>query len=494
VRRTFKVIDLFAGAGGFSQGFMQVEGMGGVPGFEIIRAVEVDRAACETLRLHLAGQDIPVERVVLEGNLESETVKQQVIKDGQGVDVIIGGPPCQTFSLASPARCGKEELRQRLQNDSRDRLYRYYIEIVEGIKPGFVVFENVEGIMSKRITYETTGEEKRAIELVIEGLRSIGYDTSVIVDGKKNDFLILNAADFGVPQIRRRVIVIANRLGIPNPVPKPAFGTRDTRPYRTLASAISHLPVVLPPLNTVKFEKLKKLELVAEYPSEYLYYFVRAIIHLAQKSKGTPVENELSKLASVAQKSYREVECCRGNRITALRKFADTYNDNLNGLNGEIYDQSKFPAPHIARPHNIRDICIFARMKSGVNSARFMRKDSRDYDRFLAMIYPYSTKNHRDTYVRQSWTSPSTTILSHMNRDGLKFIHPDQPRTFTPCEAALIQSFSSSSKFKGTRSEVFWQIGNAVPPLMARAIGEAIYTALIEYYSESYLPEQFILK
>ncbi len=491
MKNLFTVIDLFAGAGGFSQGFLLVKGIRkGVPAFKIIKAVELDEVACKTLRVHLSKQDVPVDNVVLNGDLENEDVKNKIIKECPKADVIIGGPPCQTFSLAGPARCGKIELRQKLQNDSRNNLYKHYIEIVEKIKPGFVVFENVEGIISKKAVDEVTGEIRRVIDIIIKRLQAIGYNTTIKIEGVEKDYLILNAADYGVPQFRKRVIIIANRLGIPNPFPNPVCGSGTGKPYRTVACAIHDLPVVLPPINTVRFEKIKNLELVARHPSEYLYYFVKAVGNLAHLNREKPAEDKLIRLASVIKKSYRKVENCRGNRLKALRDFVEEYNENLNGLDGKMYDQDKFPALHISRPHNIRDVCIFARMKPGTNSAQFMKEGSKNYDKFLSMIYPYSSENHKDTYVRQSWQLPSTTILSHMNRDGLKFIHPEQPRTFTPCEAALLQSFSFSSKFHGTRSDMYLQIGNAVPPLLAQAIAEAIYSALISYYSRLDIREQ----
>ncbi len=121
---------------------------------------------------------------------------------------------------------------------------------------------------------------------------------------------------------------------------------------------------------------------------------------------------------------------------------------------------------------------MFSMMKPGSSSAQFMNKASLFYDKFLDELYPYDRTKHVDTYVRHSWNKPSNTILSHMEKDGLKFIHPDQPRTFTPYEAALIQSFPPDYVFSGGRNAQYRQIGNAVPPLLARSIGEAILELL----------------
>ncbi len=477
-----EVVDLFAGAGGLSQGLLQVNVE--KPSFKIIAAVEVDEAANRSLRVHLEGQDIPVDKVLIPQNLESETVKQKVIAQGQGARLIVGGPPCQTFSLVGPARVGSKELRQKLKNDPRNRLYKHFMDIVKGIKPDFVVFENVEGIISKEDKDELSGRSKKVIEFVTGTLKDLGYDPSVQVGTKKQQYLKLNAMDYGVPQSRKRVVIIANRLGICNPIPKPTHGPSTRKRYNTVASSIGSLPIVLPRINMVKFADLKKLDIIAQYPSEYLRYFVQSIEDLAERSKGKEPEEPLKKLLSKIKKGYRDdVEATRGDGISGLKKFAEVYNENIGGLDGRMYNQEQFPAHHIARSHNIRDVCIFSRLKQGVSSAQFMRANTEEYDQYLARVYPYERKNHQDTYRKQDWEKPSTTILSHMTKDGLRFIHPEQPRAFTPCEAALIQSFSMSSKFEGTQGQVFCQIGNAVPPLMARAIGEAIYFALERYYA-----------
>lgn len=192
----------------------------------------------------------------------------------------------------------------------------------------------------------------------------------------------------------------------------------------------------------------------------------------------------LVRLSSVVSEAFLELEASEQRNIASLRKFVDVYNSNLDSLEGRDLEHDRFPAPHISRPHNIRDVCIFSRMEPGTNSAWFMKPSSGHYNEDLARIYPYNSENHEDTYVKQSWKSPSTTILSHMNRDGLRFIHPEQPRTYTPCEAALLQSFRRKERFslsRSNQSDIFRQIGNAVPPLMARAIAKAIYDTLIDY-------------
>lgn len=119
-------------------------------------------------------------------------------------------------------------------------------------------------------------------------------------------------------------------------------------------------------------------------------------------------------------------------------------------------------------------------MESGSNSSQFMNPNADLYNEILDNLYPYDKTKHKDTYVKHSFDKVSNTILAHMQKDGLKFIHPDQPRTYTPYEAALIQSFPTEYDFSGGKNSQFRQIGNAVPPLLAKRIGEVILEALVE--------------
>ncbi|MGZ4134103.1 MAG: DNA cytosine methyltransferase, partial [Tumebacillaceae bacterium] len=135
--RQYKVLDLFAGGGGFSQGFLMAKHPDA--NFKIVKAVEINEDACETLKKHL-GPDH-----VLCGDVTKAEIKERLIQEckAEHVDVIIGGPPCQTYSLVGPARSGTMEMREALKDDSRNTLYKHFLEIVGEVKPHFVVFENV---------------------------------------------------------------------------------------------------------------------------------------------------------------------------------------------------------------------------------------------------------------------------------------------------------------------------------------------------------------
>lgn len=120
---------------------------------------------------------------------------------------------------------------------------------------------------------------------------------------------------------------------------------------------------------------------------------------------------------------------------------------------------------HVARPHNDRDLRDFARLKEGESSAVAMRK------RNVKFEFPYSKESFKDRYTRQSRFGPCSTIVAHLSKDGLMFIHPTQNRSLTPREAARIQTFPDWFALPPSRSHAFRLIGNAVPPLIAEALG-----------------------
>lgn len=462
MKKTLRVLDLFAGGGGFSTGFLQANH----PNlkFEIIRAVEINQAASDTLRGHLGSEK------VIQGDITNSDVKKEILQSCGDIDVVIGGPPCQTFSLAGPARSGTKEMREKLKNDPRNTLYKHFIEIVNYLKPIFVVFENVEGMLSKKVDHEgVENKQVQVIELICDELESKGYSTKV-ENSLSERFQVLNAADFGVPQHRRRIFIIANRLGIDSPRLKPTHGPEGF-PYKTVGE-IQHLPVRLPKISIS--EKLKNIDVITDNYKKSLSLFIKNIKELADMDNHFSSRRGLKKLYHKLNKEYKLIKDKKRHKFNNLLSFLEKYNDLVNECGINTFGDNKFLANHQSREHNFRDIVIFVGTKQGSNSSRFMNRDSEDYNEFLDTLYPYNRSKHRDTYVKQSWNKPSNTILAHMEKDGLKFIHPEQPRTLTPYEAQLLQSFPSDYTFCGRRNDQYRQIGNAVPPKLAKVIGESI--------------------
>jgi DNA (cytosine-5)-methyltransferase 1 len=464
----YKVLDLFAGGGGFSTGFQMARLDN--HHFEIVKAVEIDEDACKTLENHL-GKDR-----VIKGDITDYEVKKKIVSECRDVvDVIIGGPPCQTFSLAGPSRSGKAEMREALKNDPRNTLYKHFFELVEAIEPKFVVFENVEGITSKELEFENELNEKQrvAIEVICDELEALGYST--YLEEKIFDrYQVLNAADFGVPQQRKRVIIIGNLHGERNASP---FNTSEKK-QTTIKDAIGKLPVVLPEISTET--NLLKFPYLFDHFERSIGKFIETINGMVQiyENHDEIKTKEFADIISFINENGCKLQKRKYKKEDALKEFIKEYTFKTKSFVNLFKDDYK--TVHTSRIHNFRDVMIFCQMQPGSSSAQFIKSDSLVYNEYLDNLYPYDRTKHVDTYVKHSWNKQSNTILSHMQKDGLKFIHPDQPRTFTPYEAAMIQSFPPGYEFSGQRNAQYRQIGNAVPPLLAKSIGEAVLGMLVK--------------
>lgn len=201
-RNGYNFIDLFSGAGGLSCGLTMA-------GFTPVGSVEIMPEAVETYKHNFVKQK-GFEENVETRDIRSPEVKQQLYTsvEGKEVHLIVGGFPCQGFSMAG----------HRVVTDPRNSLYLEMLEIVKNIKPKFVVMENVEGLRSML--------DGKVEAKIISDYKEIGYDINVTV---------LNSADYGVPQIRKRVIFIGNRIGATNYHPKPIYKPDN---YETLGDAI----------------------------------------------------------------------------------------------------------------------------------------------------------------------------------------------------------------------------------------------------------------
>lgn len=227
-----KVISLFSGAGGFDIGVEQA-------GFTTSVMVELDPSCCETLRENLPG--VPV----LEGDLckiSTETILEAGKLKPLEADLVIGGPPCQSFSLAGK-RMGL--------NDERGMLVLEFVRVVREALPSVFIMENVKGMMN--------WEKGKAIEAILNEFREpIKFnDKEYIYDVS---YQILNAADYGAPQHRERVILVGNRLGKRFEFPEPTHGLSNSNlinkgevvPYVSVIDAIGSLPDADEPSDIAK--------------------------------------------------------------------------------------------------------------------------------------------------------------------------------------------------------------------------------------------------
>jgi len=404
----FTAIDLFAGAGGLTEGFI----MGGI---NFVAHIEKDRDCCETLRTRLFyhflrengeedfyykyfRQEISREeftsrfssefeqtgRKVLNIEIGRETkdfifdqidkfMKESGIKE---IDLITGGPPCQSYSLVGRARNEWKE------DDPRNYLYIYYAEFLKKYKPRIFVFENVPGILNVK--------NREFFQNIKKCFQDAGYEM---------EYSILNSADFMVLQNRKRVILIGWRkeCGYNYPKFKPA-----KHEYR-----VKDILQDLPPLKAGQGED----RIPVEYAADASAYLRETGI---RKEKDMVVHHRARRLNSVDYERYR----------IAIEKY----------MEAKRIKYTEFPE----------------HLQTQKNKKSFL-------DRFKVV----------------DWNSCcSHTVVAHLSKDGHYYIHPDinQIRSITVREAARLQSFPDNYLFEGAISSQFRQVGNAVPPLMARTI------------------------
>jgi DNA (cytosine-5)-methyltransferase 1 len=314
----FNFIDLFSGAGGLSCGLKMA-------GLKPLYSVEIMEQAVATYNRNFSEKIKPC-------NIRDEKVKQDLYDSikGKHIHLIAGGPPCQGFSMAG----------HRIVNDSRNTLYLEMLKIVDKVKPDFVLMENVEGLRS----ILNGAVEKK----IIEDYKNIGYEVNVTT---------LNSADYGVPQMRKRVIFIGNRIGKVNLHPKPIYSTDK---YKTVKDGIE------------RFMSLSE---------------DKTINHIFARHTDEMIE-----------------------RLQKLPEGQSLYG------------------------------------------------------------------NYSDAWKKVFWDKPSPTIKE--NHGGVN-VHPKFPRCMTPRELAALQSFPDDFIFEGSKKWQLVQIGNAVPPILGKAIGLAIKNALI---------------
>ena len=408
---TFNFIDLFAGAGGLSEGFIRA-------GFTPIAHIETNKYACDTLRSRMAyhylkqhnrleeyikylkekqegesGQKlwekVPDEVIdsVINKEISDETladifIKVDKLKGNKQVDFIIGGPPCQAYSIVGRARDPKN-----MKKDPRNFLYKYYLQFLKRYEPKMFVFENVPGILS--------AQNGIHLENILKGIDKAGYK----IELKK-----LKASDYGVLQNRERVIIVGWRKELNLKYPELE---KEENPYKILPDLFSDLPE--------RQQGEGSLTDIVQYVAPATGYL--------QQSK---VRNSLD-----------------------------------------------FTTQHIARPHNLIDLEIYKRAiklwlekKARLNYAD-LPPELQKHNNKQAFLNRFQVVNHEGcchTVVAHIAMDGHYYIYPSLK----------QIRSITVREAARIQSFPDDYYFEGSRTAAFKQIGNAVPVILAEKIANKI--------------------
>lgn len=404
-------LDLFCGAGGLSEGFLETGK------FDFLGHVEWEKPMVDTLRNNLVKRwgysvedarksviqfDVQKTDELFGGKWSEDTIKEygnnnakEIVANGldglvgdRSVDVIIGGPPCQAYSIA-----GRAQDPNSMKDDYRNYLFESFVKIVDHYRPKVFVFENVPGMLS------ACPGDTLVINRICQAFDEIGYQIRLPEEMHKS---IYCASDFRVPQDRRRVIIFGVDKNQPKTVEDFYHALDEQKsgePPKTVRDAIGDLP---------KFRELEK----------------------PYKKGNTNVSHELVGDVKVPQ--------------------------------------------HEARYHNKRDIEVFRKWITN-NMNNLPNNEKLEFYKQVSG----KTSNH-NKYRSLEWDKPSPTIVSHLHKDGLMFIHPDveQVRSITIREAALLQSFPMDYEFLGSNAYCFKMIGNAVPVLFAKSIAEAVYSVL----------------
>jgi len=358
-------IDLFAGAGGLSLGFEQA-------GFNIAAAVEIDPIHCATHEFNFPYSKIICASVV---DISGYSIRKLANLGDADIDVVFGGAPCQGFSLIG----------QRAFDDPRNKLVFHYVRIVSELRPKYCVFENVRGL--------TVGAHTKFLLELIEALHNADYDVLL-------PYQVLNAADYGVPQDRRRLFLVAARRGLPLP------NYPEHRVRTTVWDAIGDLP------DADFFEELKATDAVfAKWETQSLY---------GRRLRG--LDND------PANYGYR-------------RKFDRNMLTSSLRTEHTLLSQKRFQVTEHGKTEPV---------------SRFFKLDPNGV---------CNTLRAGTDSARGAFTSPRP-------------IHPFKPRVITVREAARLHSYPDWFRFHSTKWHGFRQIGNSVPPILARALASEIMKVL----------------
>lgn len=401
------IIDLFAGCGGLLDGFLQ-SGK-----YNSLASVEWVKAPVETLRHRLKTkwniQDadttvirFDMQRVeeLFDGFEDDEEYGSNPgldkIINERVVDGIIGGPPCQAYSVA-----GRVSVKDK--TDYRNYLFEYYLKIVERYKPKFFVFENVPGMLS------AMPDGTPITDLIRRDIESKGYE---IIDNIK-EHAVIDISDFGVPQVRRRVILLG-------------LNKEYFKGYNIQELLVDFYDNILP---TFKQSKVSVEDAIGDLPPCY------------------PVDVPFKVGSRKSSHTIPEMD------ITW----------------------------HFARFQNKRDLGVFKMLAEDIESGECKYIDTKVLSELYNQKTGAKTKVHKYHVLRREL--PSTTILAHLHKDGLRFIHYDskQTRSITVREAARLQSFDDDFEFIGSMGDAFKMIGNAVPPKFSRVLGNAINVFIDKY-------------
>ena len=469
-----RVLDLFAGCGGISLGFHKA-------GFDIMGSLEIDEHAARTHAVnfhsgsanfdaHAKARDITQTEpedffrdLGLEGNVDSS------------IDVIVGGPPCQSF-----ARVGRAKLREIAEhpeaflNDPRGNLYLRYLYYVGKTRPVALVMENVPDVLNY-------GGHNIAEE-VCETLETMGYHCR---------YTLLNAVFYGVPEMRERMFLVAYARELDTDVvfPKPTNWINLPRGYhgsRQVALKTIQAQMLADTGHAYVDPPEPSCDLSPAVTAEQaLSDLPKITLHLEGKLKRGarrftemtryPGKQKLSEYAQLMRnwQAFGNKEGIFDHLIRSLPRDYDIFRRMNPG--------DQYPEAHQHALRLFQDRLIKVR-----DNGELFEEGSEEYEALKKQIVPpYDPGKFPNKWRKMEADKPARTLMAHLGKDSYSHIHYDsaQARTISVREAARLQSFPDGFIFSGTMNPAFRQIGNAVPPLLANALAEQIRSTLTEALS-----------
>ncbi len=465
-----RVLDLFAGCGGISLGFQSA-------GFKISAAVEIDEFAAKSHALNFFSESeqgkhaMPVDITKVDPDVLAKMLN--LGRTDLAIDVVVGGPPCQAFARVGRAKLREVEAHPEAYiHDPRGNLYLRYLAYVKAFKPVALMMENVPDMLNY-------GGHNLAEE-VCESLMRLGYDCQ---------YTLLNAVHYGVPEMRERMVLIAfaKEVGanvfFPRPtncheLPRGYEGTRQVA-LQTIIEAKHNSQqqslfredtfFALPPATNLDLPSaITAKEALADLPPivEHLKGELKKGARRFDKLIPYP-EKDLSELPdyAVLMRTWPGYENRDGVSDHVIRYLPRDY---------DIFEQMK-PGDQYPEAYQIAVRLFQKRLRAynRKNPNSKIKPGSEEYEKlFQQVVPPYDPAKFPNKWRKMEADAPARTLMAHLGKDGYSHIHYDskQKRTISVREAARLQSFPDGFIFAGTMNPAFKQIGNAVPPLLSKAI------------------------
>ncbi|MBF9295088.1 DNA cytosine methyltransferase, partial [Staphylococcus epidermidis] len=399
------VISLFAGAGGMDLGFKKA-------GFNIIWANDFEKDAVTTYKNNIGDH-------IVYGDITKIDIKNELPNEEE-IDLVIGGFPCQGFSVNNIKRNMK---------DKRNFLYLELLKVIELKKPKFFVAENVKGLLSM--------EKGKVIDMIVKDFENLGYEV---------DYQLLNAADYGVPQARERVIIIGNRIGVENPFPVISHVAPDDNlsffDYKSDEELKTHVTVE----EAIGF--LGDIEIQNGKVNDYIKVNDRKIYNHVASTK-------------VGDKFFGRKYSVNQHDICDYLRF---YRDKSEWTTKKIDEHFgyKHTAGHWFRKDN--NSGSIPKPKDWWELKKILKFDDK-YDKVVTTFVEKDIKFEQSLRIT-NWDRPSDTITATMPE-----IHVNKTRRLSARECAILQTFPDDFVFYGALNSLHRQIGNAVPVLLAEKIG-----------------------